>query len=62
MSFADLIGQVTSLKVYDLGQPYFNGMPVHPEDPPFSMVIYRYHPFTGGSSRRWLRASRTRWS
>jgi hypothetical protein len=29
MSFADLIEQVTSLKVYDLGQPYFNGMPVH---------------------------------
>jgi len=46
MSFADLIKQVMSLKVYDLGQPYFNGMPVHPADPPFSMVIYRYHPFT----------------
>ncbi len=34
------------LKVYDLGQPYFNGMPVHPEDPPYSMVIYRYHEYT----------------
>jgi kynurenine formamidase len=34
---------LNAFKVYDLGQPYFNGMPVHPEDPPFSMVVYRYH-------------------
>jgi kynurenine formamidase len=38
-----LVSIVGSMKVYDLGQPYFNGMPVHPEDPPFHMWIYRYH-------------------
>lgn len=38
-----LISVVKNMKVYDLGQPYFNGMPVHPEDPPFHMWIYRYH-------------------
>jgi hypothetical protein len=37
---------LNAFKVYDLGQPYFNGMPVHPEDPPFSMVVYRYHDYT----------------
>ncbi len=37
---------LTAFKVYDLGQPYFNGMPVHPEDPPYSMVVYRYHDYT----------------
>jgi len=42
----DLISNVLKCKVYDLGQPYFNGMPVHPEDPPFNMVIYRYHEYT----------------
>jgi kynurenine formamidase len=30
-------------KVYDLGQPYWWGMPVHPEDPPFLIYLYRYH-------------------
>lgn len=33
-------------KVYDLGQPLFNGMPVHPEDPPFMFYLYRYHEHT----------------
>lgn len=42
----DFIKALSSAKVYDLGQPYFNGMPVHPEDPPYSMVIYRYHQYT----------------
>ncbi|MDJ0270139.1 MAG: cyclase family protein [Aigarchaeota archaeon] len=41
-----LIEHVLAARVYDLGQPYFNGMPVHPEDPPFNMVIYRYHDYT----------------
>src|SRR3989454_6375511 len=30
-------------KVYDLGQPYWQGMPVHPADPPFQYYLYRYH-------------------
>ncbi|MEM1948508.1 MAG: cyclase family protein [Candidatus Caldarchaeum sp.] len=42
-NFVKLVSQA---KIYDLGQPYFNGMPVHPEDPPYSMVIYRYHEYT----------------
>lgn len=33
-------------KVYDLSQPLFNGMPVHPEDPPFTFALYRYHEHT----------------
>ncbi len=45
-SLEDFVKMVSSAKVYDLGQPYFNGMPVHPEDPPYSMVIYRYHEYT----------------
>lgn len=40
------INLITNARVYDLGQPYYNGMPVHPEDPPYSMVIYRYHEYT----------------
>jgi len=42
----ELIQKIMEHKIYDLGQPYFNGMPVHPEDPPFNMVIYRYHEYT----------------
>lgn len=38
-----LIQDLTGSKVYDLGQPYWWGMPVHPEDPPFLMYLYRYH-------------------
>src|SRR2546428_7730254 len=33
-------------KVYDLGQPYWQGMPVHPADPPFQYYLYRYHEHT----------------
>jgi len=40
---SDLLGLVGRMKIYDLSQYYFNGMPVHPEDPPFHMWIYRYH-------------------
>jgi kynurenine formamidase len=32
-------------RVYDLGQPYWNGMPVHPFDPPFQSYLYRYHEY-----------------
>lgn len=31
--------------VYDLGQPHWNGMPVHPFDPPFQNFLYRYHEY-----------------
>jgi kynurenine formamidase len=42
----ELIKQLTSAKVYDLGQPYWWGMPVHPADPPFLIYLYRYHEHT----------------
>src|SRR2546428_6938861 len=32
--------------VYDLGQPYWQGMPVHPAYPPFQYYPYRYHEHT----------------
>ena len=32
-------------KVYDLGQPYWPGMPVHPFDPPYQFYLYRYHEY-----------------
>lgn len=32
--------------MYDLGQPYWTGMPVHPADPPFQYFLYRYHEHT----------------
>jgi len=41
-----ILSTLNAFKIYDLGQPYFNGMPVHPEDPPYSMVVYRYHEYT----------------
>lgn len=42
----NLVKQLTSAKVYDLGQPYWWGMPVHPADPPFLIYLYRYHEHT----------------
>lgn len=42
----DLAKMLTSAKVYDLGQPYWWGMPVHPADPPFLIYLYRYHEHT----------------
>lgn len=42
-SLFDLIRTAT---VYDLGQPYWTGMPVHPEDPPFQSFLYKYHEHT----------------
>ena len=33
-------------KIYDLGQRYWWGMPVHPADPPFLIYLYRYHEHT----------------
>ncbi|MEM2746938.1 MAG: cyclase family protein [Candidatus Caldarchaeum sp.] len=43
MDFQEFVQHLYSLRVYDLGQPYFTGMPVHPEDPPFLMTIYKHH-------------------
>ena len=36
---------ISKAKVYDLGQPYWSGMPVHPFDPPFQFYLYRYHEY-----------------
>jgi kynurenine formamidase len=42
----EFVETISSSKVYDLGQPYWWGMPVHPADPPFLMYLYRYHEHT----------------
>ena len=42
----ELFNVVKTAKLYDLSQPLFNGMPVHPEDPPFTFALYRYHEHT----------------
>jgi kynurenine formamidase len=42
----ELIKSLTSAKIYDLGQPFWWGMPVHPADPPFLIYLYRYHEHT----------------
>jgi kynurenine formamidase len=39
----EFVKRIVGSKIYDLGQPYWWGMPVHPEDPPFTMYLYRYH-------------------
>lgn len=38
--------RIADSKVYDLGQAYWPGMPVHPFDPPFQFYLYRYHEYT----------------
>ncbi|HKV90984.1 MAG TPA: cyclase family protein [Candidatus Angelobacter sp.] len=38
-----LLHQLTSAKVYDLGQPYFVGMPHHPVHPPFLFSLTKMH-------------------
>ena len=43
VNIEESVSRITSAKVYDLGQPYFWGMPVHPADPPFLIYLYRYH-------------------
>ncbi len=42
----EILSKVGEAKVYDLGQPYWRGMPVHPADPPFQYYLYRYHEHT----------------
>ncbi len=46
MSSLGLHDAISKAKVYDLGQPYWWGMPVHPADPPFLFFLYRYHEHT----------------
>ncbi len=46
MSGEKLHEVISKAKVYDLGQPYWWGMPVHPADPPFLFFLYRYHEHT----------------
>ena len=45
-SVADFVDLIVNSRVYDLGQPYWWGMPVHPADPPFLIYLYRYHEHT----------------
>jgi kynurenine formamidase len=42
----EILNLISKGKVYDLGQPYWSGMPVHPADPPFQYFLYRYHEHT----------------
>ncbi len=42
----ELLQALSKSKIYDLGQPYWTGMPVHPADPPFQYFLYRYHEHT----------------
>lgn len=39
----ELLRGIKRAKVYDLGHPYWAGMPLHPADPPFQFYLYRYH-------------------
>jgi kynurenine formamidase len=45
MSAAPLHEILAKARVYDLGQPYWPAMPVHPFDPPFQFYLYRYHEY-----------------
>ncbi len=45
MTEKELRDLLTRSHIYDLGQPYWNGMPVHPFDPPFQSYLYRYHEY-----------------
>lgn len=45
MSGQALFDILSKAKVYDLGQPYWPNMPVHPFDPPFQFFLYRYHEY-----------------
>ncbi len=42
----EILNGIGRAKIYDLGQPYWSGMPVHPADPPFQFYLYRYHEHT----------------
>jgi kynurenine formamidase len=38
---------LAAARIYDLGQPYWPGMPVHPFDPPFQYYYFDYHEHVG---------------
>ena len=40
---SELVDQLTSARVYDLGTPYQMGMPVHPAHPPYVFTLQRRH-------------------
>ncbi|MDA4128968.1 MAG: cyclase family protein [Thaumarchaeota archaeon] len=42
----ELLRNIGRARVYDLGHPYWAGMPLHPADPPFQYYLYRYHEHT----------------
>lgn len=37
---------IAAARIYDLGQCYWNGMPVHPFDPPYQYLLFDYHEHT----------------
>lgn len=43
MSDVSLHERLAEARVYDLGQCYWPGMPVHPFDPPFQYYLFDYH-------------------
>jgi len=45
MSNVNLHELLADAKVYDLGQPYWSGMPVHPFDPPYQYYLFDYHEY-----------------
>ena len=34
---------IANARIYDLGQCFWNGMPVHPFDPPYQYFLFDYH-------------------
>jgi kynurenine formamidase len=43
LTMANLIEQLQNARVYDLGQPYFTGMPHYPTHPPFLFGLTKKH-------------------
>lgn len=43
MSQETLHDLIANARVYDLGQCYWNGMPVHPFDPPYQYFMFDHH-------------------
>lgn len=46
MAAQQLHDLIARARIYDLGQCYWNGMPVHPFDPPFQYLLFDYHEHT----------------
>ena len=47
MSDESLHEALAGARIYDLGQCYWAGMPVHPFDPPYQYVLFDYHEHAG---------------